>query len=187
MGWLTAGLIVVGASAAGAQEKPDPGKTAPAAGRGVDIAPPGTGVDVNAARGGGVGIAAPGVGVNIPPAGSGADVGINVPAAGIHANVNPNAWRYRWHNNRWWFSHPNNRWSYWNNNRWNAYREPSTAAANNYANRRFSNAPGHESGYRGLPSNAGTNAGVSNSAGRSTNQSPLDRANPGDVNVAPGP
>jgi hypothetical protein len=121
--------------------------------------------------------------VTVPPAGSGAGIGVNVPGAGIHATVNPNAWRYRWHNNHWWYYHPNNRWSFWNNNRWNVFREPTAAAANNPGTRRFSNRPRYESGYRGVPNSADTAAPKPNK----TDKSSSERANPGDTNVAPGP
>jgi hypothetical protein len=161
-----------------------------APGTGVDVAVPGTGVDVIGARGAGVGVTAPGVGVTVPPAGSGAGVGINVPSAGINATVNPNAWRYRFHNNRWWYYHPTNRWSFWNNNRWNAYRDTSTAAANDPSSRRFSNAPRYQSGYRGVPSaaeNTGTAAGSGPANQTNVDKSPLERANPGDASVPAGP
>ena len=226
-GWLTAGLMALGANVAGAQEKPDAGKTVPdtaaenggaqrterrierrelrrsgelpaaranaaaagAAAPGVDVAVPGTGipgtgVDVNGARGTGAAITAPGVGVTVPPAGSGAGIGVNVPAAGIHATVNPNAWRYRWHNNRWWYYHPNSRWSFWNNNRWNAYRESNAATANNNpGTRRFSNSPRYESGYRGVPSNDHTVAPKPSN----TDKNPPERTKASDTNVAPAP
>ncbi len=98
----------------------------------------------------------PGAGVSVPPAGSRA--GADVPAAGVQANVNSNAWRYRWHDNRWWYYHPNNRWSFWNNNRWNLFPVPAATAANNGTTRRFSNTPRYESGYRGPSVNSGTGA-----------------------------
>lgn len=30
----------------------------------------------------------------------------------------PDGWRYRWHNNHWWYWTRSNRWSYWDNDRW---------------------------------------------------------------------
>ncbi len=179
-------------------------------GKGVNIDVPAAGVDVNAARGAGVGVAAPGVGVGVPPAGTGAGATVNVPAGGVQATVaNPDGWRYRWHNNRWWYWHPNNRWSYWDNNRWNAYGT-SSVASQPLRTRRFSNRPRYETGYRGVqplspstqtsptPASGATTAPATNSvpgyplvpgasAGRNVNQSPLERANPGDASGPPSP
>jgi hypothetical protein len=39
----------------------------------------------------------------------------------------PDAWRYRWHRNQWWYYGPNNQWSYWTGDRWNAYQTASAA------------------------------------------------------------
>lgn len=39
----------------------------------------------------------------------------------------PDAWRYRWHRNQWWYYGANNQWSYWMGDRWNAYQSASAA------------------------------------------------------------
>ena len=33
----------------------------------------------------------------------------------------PDAWRYRWHENRWWYYGTNNHWLYWTGHHWNAF------------------------------------------------------------------
>lgn len=45
---------------------------------------------------------------------------VQTPLAGVTAGAaaNPNAWRYRYHNNQWWYYHPNSTWSVWNGNAW---------------------------------------------------------------------
>ncbi len=50
--------------------------------------------------------------------------------------ADPNHWRYRYHNNRWWYYTPQNNWLYYHNNNWNAYN------ANTYV-------PRYQTGYRG--------------------------------------
>jgi hypothetical protein len=39
----------------------------------------------------------------------------------------PDAWRYRWHRNQWWYYGPNSQWSYWTGDHWNAYQTASAA------------------------------------------------------------
>lgn len=82
-----------------------------------------------------------------------AGASVNAPAANANAGLagqmggnTANRWRYRYHNNHWWFYQPNNQWSYWNGNAWSGYN-PQTYRQW-YANRPgFSG--GYYSGYRG--------------------------------------
>lgn len=37
----------------------------------------------------------------------------------------PDAWRYRWFENRWWYYGANNHWLYWQGNHWNAFASAS--------------------------------------------------------------
>jgi hypothetical protein len=39
----------------------------------------------------------------------------------------PDAWRYRWHRNQWWYYGANRQWSYWTGNHWNTYQTASAA------------------------------------------------------------
>jgi hypothetical protein len=48
--------------------------------------------------------------------------------AGVAANQSGDQWRYRWHNNNWWYWTPDNRWVYRNGNQWVNY-EPAVPAA----------------------------------------------------------
>jgi hypothetical protein len=41
----------------------------------------------------------------------------------------PDAWRYRWHRNQWWYYGTDNHWSYWSGNHWNAYADATKATA----------------------------------------------------------
>ena len=47
-------------------------------------------------------------------------------------------WRYRHHNNQWWYYTPQNRWMYYNNNAWSHY-DPNTYAVPNYTTGGYSN------------------------------------------------
>jgi hypothetical protein len=47
--------------------------------------------------------------------------------AGVAANQSGDQWRYRWHNNNWWYWTPENRWVYRNGNEWTNY-EPAVTA-----------------------------------------------------------
>jgi hypothetical protein len=38
--------------------------------------------------------------------------------------TNPNSWRYRWHDGKWWYWLPSERWVYWSNGAWVRY-EPT--------------------------------------------------------------
>jgi len=62
----------------------------------------------------------PGVNVNVGVPGNG-----NV---GVAVNQGGDQWRYRWHNNNWWYWTTENRWVYRNGNEWVNY-EPAAAAA----------------------------------------------------------
>ena len=60
----------------------------------------------------------------------GAAVNVRVPGnanAGVAANQGGDHWRYRWHNNNWWYWTTENRWVYRNGNEWVNY-EPAVAA-----------------------------------------------------------
>jgi hypothetical protein len=87
---------------------------------------------------------APSVNVGVPGNG-------NVGAA---ANPSDNQWRYRWHNNNWWYWTPENRWIYRNGNAWVNY-EPAVAAVPAVVNANqpavgYTPGPyGYTTGYRG--------------------------------------
>lgn len=49
------------------------------------------------------------------------------PNAGVAANPSGDQWRFRWHNNNWWYWTPENRWVYRNGNEWTNY-EPAVTA-----------------------------------------------------------
>jgi hypothetical protein len=66
----------------------------------------------------------PGV-TQTPIAGPNTDVSSNA-NAGVAANQRGDQWRYRWHNNNWWYWTPENRWVYRNGNEWTNY-EPAIA------------------------------------------------------------
>jgi len=54
---------------------------------------------------------------------------------GVAVNQRSDQWRYRWHNNNWWYWTPANRWVYRNGNEWVNYEPAVTAApAVGYAN-----------------------------------------------------
>ena len=61
----------------------------------------------------------PGVGVS-----AGVSSNANV---GVAANQSGDQWRYRWHNNNWWYWTRENRWVYRNGNEWTNY-EPAPVA-----------------------------------------------------------
>ncbi|MHB8899248.1 MAG: hypothetical protein ACYC6Y_10925 [Thermoguttaceae bacterium] len=46
---------------------------------------------------------------------------------GVAVNQGGDQWRYRWHNNNWWYWTPANRWVYRNGDEWVNY-EPTVAA-----------------------------------------------------------
>jgi hypothetical protein len=84
-----------------------------------DALPPSDGRDagVNVNRGG--------VNVNSDPAGRGRGVDVNVsPQGGVNIRDNrtsDNQWRYRRHNNEWWYWTPQSSWVYHRGGRWNRY------------------------------------------------------------------
>ena len=65
--------------------------------------------------------AAPGA-ANSPggPVQGGVNLNDGAPVAG---NQNPEQWRYRWHNGRWWYWTPANSWVIWMNNTWQPYSQ----------------------------------------------------------------
>jgi hypothetical protein len=95
----------------------------------------------------------PGVNVNVGVPGNG-----NV---GVAVNRGGDQWRYRWHNNNWWYWTTENRWVYRNGNEWVNYEPVATAAvpAVVYANQPAYNQAspnayypgpyGYTTGYRG--------------------------------------
>jgi hypothetical protein len=59
----------------------------------------------------------------------GATVNVGVPGtAGVAVRQRGDQWRYRWHNNNWWYWTVENRWVYRNGNEWVNYA-PAVAAA----------------------------------------------------------
>ncbi len=61
----------------------------------------------------------------------GASVNVGVPGngnVGVAVNQRGDPWRYRWHNNNWWYWTPANRWVYRKGNEWVNY-EPAVTAA----------------------------------------------------------
>lgn len=42
---------------------------------------------------------------------------------------NPDQWRYRYHNNQWWYYTPQNHWMTYNNGAWNRYYAPGTGVS----------------------------------------------------------
>lgn len=77
-----------------------------------------------------------GASVNVAPMNAGVRAGAATPMGGNGAN----RWRYRYHNNHWWYYHPSNQWSYWNGNAWSGYNPQNYRQW--YANR-----PGYSGGY----------------------------------------
>ena len=87
----------------------------------------------------------------------GASVNFGVPGnanVAVAANPGGDQWRYRWHNNNWWYWTTANRWVYRNGNEWVNY-QPAAAAvpAVAYTNQPaygYSSGPyGYTTGYRG--------------------------------------
>ena len=65
------------------------------------------------------------------PQTSGVNVKVGAPGngnVGVAVNQGGDQWRYRWHNNNWWYWTAENRWVYRNGNEWVNY-EPAVAAA----------------------------------------------------------
>ncbi len=60
-----------------------------------------------------------------------------MPARTPQATVPADRWRYKYHNNQWWYYTPNNAWMYHRNSQWNNYD------AATYSN------PRYQTGYRG--------------------------------------
>lgn len=97
-------------------------------------------------------INAPGVNVTVPPAGTGQLPTVTTPGAVVDPNrvapavtvdgtrpaVDPDRWRFKWHNGQWWYWMANNSWVIWDGQRWMPYE------ANRYT-----------TGYRGVDDGAG--------------------------------
>jgi hypothetical protein len=74
---------------------------------------------------------------------------------GVAVNQSGDQWRYRWHNNNWWYWTPADRWVYRNGNEWTNYEPAVTAApAVGYTNQPaygYTSGPyGYTTGYLGL-------------------------------------
>jgi hypothetical protein len=61
-----------------------------------------------------------------PRAAANASVASNA-GVDVAASRSGNRWRYRWHNNNWWYWTPENRWVYRNGNEWINYEAVNTA------------------------------------------------------------
>lgn len=129
----------------------------------VDAAPGGPTVNVQPGAGLRIDIPQAGVNVDVPtatprasgiePANSNRDlreesrgpIGSAIRGAtGAALGMNdPNRWRYKYHNNVWWYYTPENRWMTYRNNTW-SYYGPSAQASAGVPTRPYS------SGYRGL-------------------------------------
>jgi len=86
-----------------------------------------------------------------------ASVNVVIPGngnVGVAVNPGDNQWRYRWHNNNWWYWTTENRWIYRNGNAWVNY-EPVVAAVpavDSISQPAVAYAPGpysYTTGYRG--------------------------------------
>jgi hypothetical protein len=138
-------LVVVGAAVCQVYAA-DVQRAGEGAAGGVNVNSPGVGVRVNADRSApGVEIRTPNVGVDVQNQ-RGAAANADPPPVGamerrVITDNRPDAWRYKWENNRWWYYGPDNRWLWYSTPGGWTYYSPSGSYTTGYGGVEITPAP----------------------------------------------